>query len=159
MRVVGAVSGLSLWHLTLFSPSSCPAHSRLPSPVHRCRGQAMTPWWKATGVTSLCTAMPLGSRVVACGVFREMQRDGRRAWPAGQWWPRARGGAGPPSFGSKWRSSEGGETTWTTRQPRLLGLHEAGHEVNCPVGFYKAWAEAVPSVPAAWSTPSAPEFT
>lgn len=68
-------------------------------------------------------------------------------------------GAEPQSFGSKWRWSEGGETMWPTRQLHLLGSHEAGREVSCRVGFYKASAETVPSVPAAWSIPSMPEFT
>lgn len=72
---------------------------------------------------------------------------------------RGRGRAEPQSFGSKWTSSEGGETAWTTRQLCLVGFHEAGHEVNCVVGFYKASAETIPEVPLRGSIPSMPEFT
>lgn len=64
-------------------------------PLHRCSGQAMTPWGQATGLP--LSAQPRcwearESRAVTCGFFREMQRDRCRAWPAGQWWPRAREG-------------------------------------------------------------------
>lgn len=98
------------------------------------------------------------SRVVTCGLFREMRRDGAGRGLRGSG-GRGRSGAEPQSFGSKWRWSEGGETTWTTRQLCLLGSREAGREVSCRVGFYKASAETVPWVPAAWGIPSMPECT
>lgn len=105
---------------------------------------ARTPWWRPPG--DLCAATPLGRHGKPSGHLWTHQRDagGRwRPWAAGQWWPRARG-AEPQSFGSKRRWSEGGGTTWTTRQLCLSGSREAGREVSCRVGFYKVSAETVP---------------
>lgn len=121
---------------------------RRAGPLRGCSGQAMTPWWQATGVTSPCTAVPLGSRgKPSCNSVDSSERGRRAGAVRGLLGGGGcgRGRAGPRSFGSKWTLSEGEETTTGQRCP--VGFREAGLEVARGVGFHKAAAETIPGVP------------